>query len=183
MERLKYRKRPASWWSRYFLMLITILLFSVFVAPLTRAADDTYSVSGDKITIKSDIFKDGTYTDGDNDPEIKCQSGDTRASVAINQEDKDKIKNGEKLDSVAFSIEATDGDATGCPSGVRTAQVSGTTDSSQDEGSDEDDDESCKIEGFGWMICAPSMWLANGMDFFYTQILDNFLVTKPFETT
>ena len=92
MERLKYRKRPASWWSRYFLMLITILLFSVFVAPLTRAADDTYSVSGDKITIKSDIFKDGTYTDGDNDPEIKCQSGDTRASVAINQDIKIRLR-------------------------------------------------------------------------------------------
>ena len=182
MERLKYRKRPASWWSRYFLMLITILLFSVFVAPLTRAADDTYSVSGDKITIKSDIFKDGTYTDGDNDPEIKCQSGDTRASVAINQEDKDKIKNGEKLDSVAFSIEATDGDATGCPSGVRTAQVSGTTDSSQDEGSDEDDDESCKIEGFGWAICGPSMWIAKGIDTFYKSILEDFLVVKPLDS-
>ena len=163
-------------------MLITILLFSVFVAPLTRAADDTYSVSGDKITIKSDIFKDGTYTDGDNDPEIKCQSGDTRASVAINQEDKDKIKNGEKLDSVAFSIEATDGDATGCPSGVRTAQVSGTTDSSQDEGSDEDDDESCKIEGFGWAICGPSMWIAKGMDTFYKSILEDFLVVKPLDS-
>ena len=163
-------------------MLITILLFSVFVAPLTRAADDTYSVSGDKITIKSDIFKDGTYTDGDNDPEIKCQSGDTRASVAINQEDKDKIKNGEKLDSVAFSIEATDGDATGCPSGVRTAQVSGTTDSSQDEGSDEDDDESCKIEGFGWVICGPSMWIAKGMDTFYKSILEDFLVVKPLDS-
>ena len=186
MERLKYRKRPASWWSRCFLMLITVLLFSVFLAPLTHAADDTYSISDGKITIKSDVFKNGTYTDGDSDPEIKCQSTSAKALVAISQDDKNKVKNGEKPDSVSYSIMATGSDADygGCPVGGRTAQFSNSSDvNSEDEDKNETGGISCNISGFGWAICAPSMWLANGRDFFYTQIVDNFLVTKPFETT
>ena len=99
MERLKQRVRPVSWWSLGFFMLITSLLLSVFVAPLARAADDTYSVSGGTITIQSEIFIGGTYTDGDN-PQIKCSPNAATAIVAISQESKNKIKNGETPDVI-----------------------------------------------------------------------------------
>ena len=179
MERLKQRVRPVSWWSLGFLMLITSLLLSVFVAPLARAADDTYSVADGKITIQSEIFIGGTYTDGDN-PQIKCSPNAATAIVAISQESKNKIKNGETPDVIRYSITPNGGAAnnSSCPSGDRTAQYMEDTDGDSIDNAR----EACAIEGFGWAICGPSMWIAKGMDTVYGW-LEGFLEIQPLETT
>ena len=180
MERLKQRVRPVSWWSLGFLMLITSLLLSVFVAPLARAADDTYSVSGGTITIQSEIFIGGTYTDGDTNPQIKCSPNAATAIVAISQESKNKIKNGETPDVIRYSITPNGGAAnnSSCPSGDRTAQYMEDTDGDSIDNAR----EACAIEGFGWAICGPSMWIAKGMDTVYGW-LEGFLEIQPLETT
>ena len=160
-------------------MLITSLLLSVFVAPLARAADDTYSVADGKITIQSEIFIGGTYTDGDN-PQIKCSPNAATAIVAISQESKNKIKNGETPDVIRYSITPNGGAAnnSSCPSGDRTAQYMEDTDGDSIDNAR----EACAIEGFGWAICGPSMWIAKGMDTVYGW-LEGFLEIQPLETT
>ena len=180
MERLKQRVRPVSWWSLGFLMLITSLLLSVFVAPLARAADDTYSVADGKITIQSGSFYGGAYTDGDADPKVQCSlTASVGATVVINQADKTQIQNGETPDAIRYSITPNGGAAnnSSCPSGERTATVQYAEGDPIDNAK-----EACKIEGFGWAICTPSMWIANGMDTIYGW-LEGFLETQPLETT
>lgn len=182
MERLKQRVRPVSWWSLGFLMLITSLLLSVFVAPLARAADDTYSVTDGKITIQSGSFYGGTYTDGNADPKVQCSpTPSVSATVVINQADKTQIQNGETPDVIRYSITPNGGaNNSSCPSGERTAQYATAP---QREGINSlSEDSSCNIDGFGWLICKPSQWIGDAMDWIYHTILENFLETKPFET-
>lgn len=176
MERLVYRRRPASWWSQYFLVLITGLLISFFMAPTARAADDTYSIKDKKITIKSDIFVSGSYSDGAENPKIKCQSGTTNSTIKISQESKDAVADGKNPDSISYSIDNIDSSSNdnGCPSGSRTAQYSANS------GEDDEDPSACNIDGFGWMICGPSTWIATGMDTIYGW-LESFLETQPLE--
>lgn len=162
-------------------MLITSLLLSVFVAPLARAADDTYSVTDGKITIQSGSFYGGTYTDGNADPKVQCSpTPSVSATVVINQADKTQIQNGETPDVIRYSITPNGGAAnnSSCPSGDRTAQYMEDTDGDSIDNAR----EACAIEGFGWAICGPSMWIAKGMDTVYGW-LEGFLEIQPLETT
>ena len=179
MERLMYRGRSLSWWSQGFLVLIVGLLISVFMAPIAHAADDTYSIDNGKITIQSGALYGGTYTDGDTNSKVQCSpTASVAATISINQDDKTKVQNGETPNTIRYSIVLDSGAAANnsCPRGERTATSSIGV-------KDDDDTSSCKIDGFGWLICAPSLWIANAMDWIYETILSDFLETQPLETT
>ena len=180
MERLRPLARPAWWWPQCFLALIASLLIGLFFVPVARAADDTFSVSGGKITIQSEAFYGGSYTEGATDVKVQCSlNSSVGAKVTINQDDKTKIENGETVDSISYTINPDSDAGGGCPEGERTAQSSGDSGTSSEDGLSND---SCAIEGFGWFICSPSMWIANGMDTIYGW-LEGFLETQPLETT
>ncbi len=182
MERLKQLVWPAWWWPQCFLVLITVLLFSLFVAPTAHADSDTYSVDGGKITIQSGNFYGGSYTEGATDVKVQCSlNSSVGARVTINQDDKTKIKNGETVDSMRYTITLDSGAGGSCPEGQKTAQSTDGSTDDEDEGYSKIR-ESCAIKGFGWFICTPSLWIATGMDMVYGW-LEEFLETQPLETT
>ncbi len=179
------RGRPTSKWPQYFMLLIAGLLVglasSIFVASTPVAAADVVWNEG------SLLYNDETYSafsDRDAIAEMGIPENSRVYVTPFNDRQSNQSVNvlyfepGVQVD-VATSMEAREYTYTPPDKWQKTSSSTVSVDNTNAQPTV---GASCDIDAIGWMICGPTMFIANGMDWIYDQIV-HFLEVRPLEVT
>lgn len=177
MEWFMSKRRPASGWSQWFVLLLAGVLVSLFAGILTSstpvfAADATwnagniekdsqvYSPSSNPALVKSLGLPDGS--------QIWSTPYDTTKTAGKQSVKIIHLPSGTDA-ATTTTVSLSEYSFTPPDTWVRTSTGSTPIDAStyqEATGSS----QSCNVDSVGWMICGPSMLIANGMDGLYSQL-------------
>ena len=184
MEWLRVNGRFTSGKSQSFLMLLAGLLVSlfagIFVSTTPVAAADVTWDAG-KLVLNSE-----TYSLYANDDMLNLMGIPEGSQVYATQFDSETTNQTVKVlyfspgiqPDVATSMELREFTYTPPDTWQQTGSSTVSVDNTQAQPSI---DAQCGIPSIGWLVCGPTMFIANGMDWIYSQLI-SFLEVRPMET-